>query len=150
MVRVISAAQEERFTRKKMIQTSRTMPRNFASGTRTSRWHSSTLWFFTTNLVLKFARLLETFSPSRRRLAHLSLLSNWLGEKLDLRKAIRAELPGLRAGLRNPVHGTPPIPRSPAQFYPSPFDEAVILTLMVWENGQPRPSATARVAKSRC
>ena len=44
------------------------------------------------------ARLLETYlavAPGGWR-TFPTVLSNWLGEKLDLRKAIRAELPGLR------------------------------------------------------
>ena len=57
-----------------------------------------------------------------------TVLSNWLGEKLDLRKAILAELPGLRAGceiLFTEHHQS----HAASAFYPSPFDEAAILTI---------------------
>ncbi len=56
------------------------------------------------------------------------MLSNWLGEKLDLRKAIRAELPELRADCQilftehHQAHAA-------SAFYPSPFAEAAILTI---------------------
>jgi carbamoyltransferase len=56
------------------------------------------------------------------------VLSNWLGEKLDLRKAIRAELPGLRPDceiLFTEHHQS----HAASAFYPSPFDEATILTI---------------------
>jgi carbamoyltransferase len=56
------------------------------------------------------------------------VLSNWLGEKLDLRKAIRAELPELRPDcqiLFTEHHQS----HAASAFYPSPFDEAAILTI---------------------
>ena len=56
------------------------------------------------------------------------MVSNWLGEKLDLRKAIRAELPGLRADC--PIQFTQHHQAHAASaFYPSPFEEAAILTI---------------------
>ena len=80
--------------------------------------------------ILKFARLLETYlavAPGGWR-TFPTVLSNWLGEKLDLRKAIRAELPGLRPDceiLFTEHHQS----HAASAFYPSPFDEAAILTI---------------------
>ena len=62
--------------------------------------------------VLKFARLLETYlavAPGGWR-TFPTVLSNWLGEKLDLRKAIRAELPELARGLPDSFHRTSSVP----------------------------------------
>src|SRR5260221_6132880 len=50
--------------------------------------------------ILKFSRLLETYlavAPGGWR-TFPTVLSNWLGEKLDLRKAILAEPPGFPIG----------------------------------------------------
>jgi carbamoyltransferase len=80
--------------------------------------------------VLKFTRLLETYlavAPGGWR-TFPTVLSNWLGEKLDLRKAIRAELPELRLDcqiLFTEHHQS----HAASAFYPSPFDEAAILTI---------------------
>ena len=80
--------------------------------------------------ILKFARLLETYlavAPGGWR-TFPAVMSNWLGEKLDLRKAIRAELPELRKDceiLFTEHHQS----HAASAFYPSPFDEAAILTI---------------------
>jgi carbamoyltransferase len=56
------------------------------------------------------------------------VLSDWLGGKLDLRKTIRAELPELRADC--PVLFTEHHQSHAASaFYPSPFEQAAILTI---------------------
>jgi carbamoyltransferase len=80
--------------------------------------------------ILKFARLLETYlavAPGGWR-TFPTALSNWLGEKLDLRKAIRAELPELRPDceiLFTEHHQA----HAASAFYPSPFAKAAILTI---------------------
>ena len=80
--------------------------------------------------LLKFTRLLETYlavAPGGGR-TFPTVMSNWLGEKLDLRKAIRAELPELRPDCRilfTEHHQS----HAASAFYPSPFDEAAILTI---------------------
>jgi carbamoyltransferase len=56
------------------------------------------------------------------------VVANWLGGKLDLRKTIREELPGLRAEC--PILFTAHHQAHAASaFYPSPFTEAAILTI---------------------
>jgi carbamoyltransferase len=56
------------------------------------------------------------------------VLSNWLGGKLDLRKTIRDELPGLRADC--PILFTAHHEAHAASaFFPSPFSSAAILTI---------------------
>ena len=80
--------------------------------------------------VLKFARLLETYlavAPGGWR-TFPPVLSNWLGEKLDLRKTIHNELPGLRPDC--PILFTAHHQAHAASaFYPSPFSNAAILTI---------------------
>jgi carbamoyltransferase len=127
---IISAAQEERFTRKKNDPD---FPRHAAQFCL--RHANLTLAqldavVFYDKPILKFARLLETYlavAPSGWR-TFPTVLSNWLGEKLDLRKAIRAELPELRPDceiLFTEHHQS----HAASAFYPSPFDEAAILTI---------------------
>jgi carbamoyltransferase len=128
--KIISAAQEERFTRKKNDSD---FPRHAAQFCL--RHANLTLAqldavVFYDKPILKFARLLETYlavAPGGWR-TFPTVMSNWLGEKLDLRKAIRAELPELRPNceiLFTEHHQS----HAASAFYPSPFDEAAILTI---------------------
>ena len=128
--KIISAAQEERFTRKKNDSD---FPRHAVQSCL--RHASLTLAqldavVFYDKPVLKFTRLLETYlavAPGGWR-TFPTVMSNWLGEKLDLRKAIRAELPELRTDCRVLFTGHHQSHAASA-FYPSPFDEAAILTI---------------------
>jgi carbamoyltransferase len=128
--KIISAAQEERFTRKKNDSD---FPRHAAQfclrhANLTPAQLDAVVFY--DKPVLKFARLLETYlavAPGGWR-TFPTVLSNWLGEKLDLRKAIRAELPELRPEceiLFTEHHQS----HAASAFYPSPFDEAAILTI---------------------
>lgn len=128
--KIISAAQEERFTRKKNDSD---FPRHAAQfclrhANLTPEQLDAVVFY--DKPILKFARLLETYlavAPGGWR-TFPTVLSNWLGEKLDLRKAIRAELPELRRDceiLFTEHHQS----HAASAFYPSPFDEAAILTI---------------------
>src|ERR1700720_1040352 len=94
-----SAAQEERFTRRKNDPDFPRQAIEFCL--RHGGLNSGQLdaVVFYDKPILKFARLLETYlavAPGGWR-TFPKVLSNWLGEKLDLRKTIREELPGLRS-----------------------------------------------------
>jgi carbamoyltransferase len=128
--KIISAAQEERFTRKKNDSD---FPRHAVEfclrhGALPPAQMDAVVFY--DKPVLKFARLLETYlavAPGGWR-TFPTVLSNWLGEKLDLRKAIRTELPELRPEceiLFIEHHQS----HAASAFYPSPFDEAAILTI---------------------
>ncbi|MGA2030335.1 MAG: carbamoyltransferase [Verrucomicrobiota bacterium] len=128
--KIVSAAQEERFTRKKNDSN---FPRHAVQfcllhANLTPAQLDAVVFY--DKPVLKFARLLETYlavAPGGWR-TFPTVLSNWLGEKLDLRKAIRAELPELRTDceiLFTEHHQS----HAASAFYPSPFDEAAILTI---------------------
>jgi carbamoyltransferase len=127
---ILSAAQEERFTRKKNDSD---FPANAAAFClRHAGLNAAQLdaVVFYDKPVLKFTRLLETYlavAPGGLK-TFPTTLANWLGGKLDLRKTIRAELPGLRADceiLFTEHHQS----HAASAFYPSPFDEAAILTI---------------------
>jgi carbamoyltransferase len=127
---IISAAQEERFTRKK---NDADFPRHavqFCLRHANLTLAQLDAVVFYDKPILKFTRLLETYlavAPGGWR-TFPTVMSNWLGEKLDLRKAIRAELPELRPDcqiLFTEHHQS----HAASAFYPSPFDEAAILTI---------------------
>jgi carbamoyltransferase len=127
---ISSAAQEERFTRKKNDSD---FPIHAVqscldhAGLKSGQLDAVV---FYDKPVLKFARLLETYlavAPGGWR-TFPKVLSDWLGGKLDLRKTIRAELPELREDcpiLFTGHHQS----HAASAFYPSPFDEAAILTI---------------------
>jgi carbamoyltransferase len=127
---IICAAQEERFTRKKNDADFPSRAVQFClHHANLSAAQLDTVVFYD-KPVLKFTRVLETclaVAPDGWRM-YSNVLSNWLDWKLDLRKAIRAKLPGLRPDcqiLFTEHHQS----HAASAFYPSPFDEAAILTV---------------------
>jgi carbamoyltransferase len=128
--KIISAAQEERFTRKKNDSDFPRHAARFCVEHAKLNFAELDAVVFYDKPILKFARLLETYlavAPGGWR-TFPTVLSNWLGEKLDLRKAIRAELPELRRDCEILFTGHHQSHAASA-FYPSPFDEAAILTI---------------------
>jgi carbamoyltransferase len=128
--KIISAAQEERFTRKKNDPDFPRQAVQFCLRHASLTLQQLDAVVFYDKPLLKFTRLLETYlavAPGGGR-TFPTVMSNWLGEKLDLRKAIRAELPELRPDCRilfTEHHQS----HAASAFYPSPFDEAAILTI---------------------
>ncbi|MGD0411053.1 MAG: carbamoyltransferase N-terminal domain-containing protein, partial [Verrucomicrobiota bacterium] len=128
--RIVAAAQEERFTR---IKNEPEFPRQaIAFCLRHGGLEAAELdsVVFYDKPVLKFTRLLETYlavAPGGWR-TFPEVVSNWLGGKLDLRRTIREEMPGLRPEC--PILFTAHHQAHAASaFYPSPFTEAAILTV---------------------
>ncbi|MGA9779755.1 MAG: carbamoyltransferase [Limisphaerales bacterium] len=127
--RIVAAAQEERFTRKKHDPG---FPTNaIAYCLRAGGLQSEDLDYiaFYDKPLLKFDRLLETylaFAPAGFRSFRLAL-PVWLKDKLHLRRLLRRELPAARRArfVFTEHHES----HAASAFYPSPFDEAAILTL---------------------
>ena len=127
---IIAAAQEERFTRRKNDPD---FPRHAIdaclSQAGLSLGQVDAVAFYD-KPILKFARMLETYltvAPHGWR-TFPAILPSWLGEKLNLRKTIREELPGLAADCRilfTEHHQS----HAASAFYPSPFSDAAILTI---------------------
>ena len=127
---IVAAAQEERFSRKKNDPD---FPKRAIAaclelgGLKPDQIDAVT---FYDKPILKFARLLETYlavAPGGWRTFPI-ILPTWLGEKLNLRKTIREELPGLRKDC--PILFTEHHQAHAASaFYPSPFGEAAIVTI---------------------
>jgi len=128
--KIICAAQEERFTRKKNDADFPAQAVQFCLRHANLTPAQLDAGVFYDKPVLKFTRLLETYlavAPGGWR-TFPTVLANWLGGKLDLRKTIRAELPALRTDcpiLFTEHHQS----HAASAFYPSPFDEAAILTI---------------------
>jgi len=127
---IVAAAQEERFTRKKNDPD---FPRNATTfclrraGITPDQLDAVV---FYDKPILKFTRMLETYlavAPGGWR-TFPAILPTWLGEKLNLRGTIREELPALRADC--PILFTEHHQAHAASaFYPSPFEEAAVLTI---------------------
>ncbi len=127
--RIVAAAQEERFTR---IKHDKDFPRHaleyvLAEGGVTPA-DLDYVGFYEKPL-LKFDRLLETYlayAPSGFR-SFFEALPVWLREKLYLPRRIRKGLGGgYRRGIVFPEHHES---HAASAFFPSPFEEAAILTL---------------------
>jgi carbamoyltransferase len=127
---IVAAAQEERFTRIKNDAEFPQRASEFCLQFGGLRAGDLDAVVFYDKPVLKFTRLLETYlavAPGGWR-TFPEVLSNWLGGKLDLRKTIREELPGLRPEC--PILFTAHHQAHAASaFYPSPFNEAAIVTI---------------------
>jgi carbamoyltransferase len=125
---LFAAAQEERFTRKKHDDR---FPRNAvdyclreAGITTKDLTHVA----FYDKPLLKFERILQTYlgiAPRGLR-PYLMALPIWLREKLGTARLIRKELPGYRKRI---LFGEHHESHAASAFYPSPFDEAAVLTV---------------------
>jgi carbamoyltransferase len=127
---IVAAAQEERFTRRKNDEQFPEQAIRFCldqAGIKSTDLDAVT---FYDKPITKFARMLETYlavAPSGWK-TFPRVLPSWLSEKLDLRRAIREGIPELPSDC--PIHFTQHHESHAASaFYPSPFDEAAILTV---------------------
>src|SRR5436190_18271015 len=128
--RIIAAAQEERFSRRKNDERFPTQAAQFCLNFARLRPEDLDAVVFYDKPITKFARMLETYlalAPGGLG-TFPKALPSWLGEKLDMRKTIRHEIPALRRDcailftLHHESHAA-------SAFFPSPFSEAGILTV---------------------
>ncbi|MFG6433292.1 carbamoyltransferase [Roseateles sp. LYH14W] len=129
---VVAAAQEERFTRKKQDAG---FPRAAALFCLDAA-HSAEIdhIVFYDKPLLKFERLLETylsFAPKGFR-SFRAGLPVWAKEKLFLRSLLTKELaalPGCTPASQDLLFSEHHLSHAASAFYPSPFSEAVVLTM---------------------
>ena len=128
--RILAAAQEERFTRRKNDERFPQHAIEFCLRHAGLTPADLDAVVFYDKPITKFARMLETYlavAPGGLT-TWPRVLPSWLGEKLNLRKTIREELPGLRSEC--PILFTEHhLAHAASAFYPSPFEEAAILTV---------------------
>jgi carbamoyltransferase len=125
---IVAAAQEERFTRKKHDAD---FPRHAVGYClEAGRIKPSELAYvgFYDKPLLKFERILENYlGVAPKGLASfMAAMPVWVKEKLFTRELIRRELEGFEGPLLFAEHHES---HAASAFYPSPFDEAAILTI---------------------
>jgi carbamoyltransferase len=133
--RILAAAQEERFTRRKHDPGFPRRAAKYCLEEAGLTLHDLAAVAFYDKPYLKFERLLETyhaFAP-RGLASFLSAIPVWIKEKLFMRRMLMEELEGLgldrgRPGPRIlfPEHH---LSHAASAFYPSPFGSAAILTV---------------------
>jgi carbamoyltransferase len=126
---IVAAAQEERFTRKKHDPGFPQHAVEYCLLEAGLKPDQLDFIAFYDKPLLKFERLIETelaFAPSGLR-SFMMAMPVWLREKLMMRRMIRGGLPGkTKAPLLFMDHHES---HAASAFFPSPFDEAAILTL---------------------
>jgi carbamoyltransferase len=126
--RIVAAAQEERFTRRKHDAS---FPAHAVSyclrEAGISLEHVNLVGFYEKPLT-KFERLIETYTASAPRgwRSYLMALPVWLGEKLWMESNIREHLEGYSGEI---LFGEHHESHAASAFYPSPFEEAAVLTM---------------------
>ena len=126
--RIVAAAQEERFTRKKHDASFPSRAVEYClreGGIRTSEL--DLVGFYEKPLV-KFSRLLETYTACAPRglRSYLMALPMWLSEKLWMADDIRDRLTGFEGEV---LFGEHHESHAASAFYPSPFEQAAIVTI---------------------
>jgi carbamoyltransferase len=128
---IVAAAQEERFTRKKHDSSFPMNACRYVLEESGIAYNDLTGVAFYDKPFLKFERLLETyhaFAPSGF-LSFLSAMPVWIKEKLFMRSMLGkhlAELGTARIPMYYPEHH---LSHAASAFYPSPFEEAAIITI---------------------
>jgi carbamoyltransferase len=129
---IIAAAQEERFSRIKGDAAFPTEAVKFCLARAGATLADLDAVAFYEKPVRKFNRLLGTyfgFAPEGRE-TFIPAMRAWLGGKLDQESMIRADLAKIGPGLKAPIlYSEHHLSHAASAFYPSPYDEAVILTL---------------------
>jgi carbamoyltransferase len=126
--RVVAAAQEERFTRKKHDPSFPTRAVDYClreAGISTAQL--DLVGFYEKPLV-KFERLLETYTASAPRglRSYIMAMPLWLGEKLWMADDVRDQLPGFEGDV---LFGEHHESHAASAFYPSPFEQAAVVTM---------------------
>jgi carbamoyltransferase len=128
---IVAAAQEERFTRKKHDSSFPLNACRYVLEESGIDFNDLTGVAFYDKPFLKFERLLETyhaFAPSGF-LSFLSAMPVWIKEKLFMRSMLGkhlAELGTAKIPMYYPEHH---LSHAASAFYPSPFEEAAIITI---------------------
>jgi carbamoyltransferase len=126
--RILAAAQEERFTRKKHDPSFPANAVAYCLGEAGISTAQLDLVGFYEKPLLKFERLLETYVASAPRglRSYLMAMPVWLGSKLWLADEIAAGVAGYRGEI---LFGEHHESHAASAFYPSPFEQAAVLTI---------------------
>jgi carbamoyltransferase len=126
--RIVAAAQEERFTRKKHDAGFPTHAVEYCLTEAGIGVGSVDLVGFYEKPLLKFDRLLETYAACAPRgwKSYLMAMPMWLSEKLWMSDDIRSHLEGFDG---EALFGEHHESHAASAFYPSPFEQAAIVTM---------------------
>jgi len=128
---ILAAAQEERFTRKKHDSGFPLHAIEYVLSESGISFNDLQAVAFYDKPYIKFERLLETYHAfvPRGLKSFISAIPVWIKEKLFMKKLLRDELKKFgdaKIPLLFPEHH---LSHAASAFYPSPFDEAAILTI---------------------
>lgn len=132
--RIVAAAQEERFTRKKHDPSFPVHALQYCLKEGEIALRDVDHVVFYDKPFLKFERLLETylaFAPRGFRSFHMAI-PLWLREKLFLKDLLHKELRKIEADVdwdERMLFGEHHLSHAASAFFPSPFDQAVVLTM---------------------
>ncbi|HYL25749.1 MAG TPA: carbamoyltransferase [Burkholderiales bacterium] len=132
--RIVAAAQEERFTRKKHDAAFPTHAIGYCLAEGGGSLGDIDRVVFYDKPFLKFERLIETylsFAPRGFRTFRMAI-PLWLREKLFLKDLLLTELLKLESGARwnqELLFSEHHLSHAASAFFPSPFDEAIVLTM---------------------
>ena len=126
--RVVAAAQEERFTRKKHDAAFPTRAVDYCLREANITTRELDLVGFYEKPMVKFERLLETYAASAPRgfRSYLMAMPLWLGEKLWMADDIRDRVAGYEGEV---LFGEHHESHAASAFYPSPFEQAAVVTI---------------------
>jgi len=128
---IVAAAQQERFSRKKHDDSFPTQALAYVMGEVGLAMDDVAAVAFYDKPYLKFERLLETyhaFAPRGLR-SFLAAMPVWIKEKLLMKKLLRDELAKFGTSAPPLLFPEHHLSHAASAFYPSPFEEAAILTL---------------------
>ncbi|MBC8180882.1 carbamoyltransferase [candidate division KSB1 bacterium] len=128
---IIAAAHEERFTRKKHDSSFPTNATKYVLEEAGIEYNDLTAISFYDKPYLKFERLLETyhaFAP-KGLISFLSAIPVWIKEKMFMKRMLHEELSKFGNGKVTVLFPEHHLSHAASAFYPSPFEEAAILTI---------------------
>ncbi len=129
--KIVAAAQEERFTRKKHDSSFPIHACRYVLEEAGLNYRDLSAVSFYDKPFLKFERLLETyhaFAPSGF-LSFLSAMPVWIKEKLFMRRLLDEQLAELGEGKVPIYYPEHHLSHAASAFYPSPFSDAAIVTV---------------------
>ena len=128
---IIAAAHEERFTRKKHDPSFPLNAAKYVLEEAGIAYNDLTAVAFYDKPYIKFERLLETYHSfvPKGLVSFLSAMPVWIKEKLFMKKMLNEELAKLGDGKVHILFPEHHLSHAASAFYPSPYEEAAILTL---------------------
>jgi carbamoyltransferase len=126
--RIVAAAQEERFTRKKHDAGFPSRAVEYCLSEANLKASELNLVGFYEKPLVKFDRLLETYAATAPRglRSYLMAMPLWLGDKLWMADDIREHVAGFGGEV---LFGEHHESHAASAFYPSPFEEAAVVTM---------------------